>query len=150
MKTEKDFKEFIELLNKHEVRYLIVGGFAFSYCAEPRFTNNIEIFVETTDVNSYKILSALKSFGYESAGLSSRDFLAPEQVIQLGISPLRIDILTSIRGVDFASAWENRTKGQYGDIPAYYISRDDLIKNKAALGRKQDIADIEKLEKLSS
>ena len=92
-------------------------------------------------------MEAIRKFGFSDIALESGDFLEPEQVIQLGIEPLRIDLLTSLKGIAFADAWERRTTGQYGDIPAFYISKQDLIDHKRLVGRKQDLADIEKLIK---
>jgi len=148
MRVEKDFKEFIALLNRSEVRYLVIGGFAYSFYAEPRFTKDIDILIEPSKENAKKILEAIKEFGFTDVDLSSKDFLKPGQIIQLGVAPLRIDIVTSIKGVEFSAAWKNRVTGRFGDIDAHFISKEDLIKNKRALGRKQDLADIEKLEKI--
>jgi len=148
MRVEKDFKEFIALLNRSEVRYLVIGGFAYSFYAEPRFTKDIDILIEPSQENAKKILEAIKEFGFTDVDLSSKDFLKPGQIIQLGVAPLRIDIVTSIKGVEFSAAWKNRVTGRFGDIDAHFISKEDLIKNKRALGRKQDLADIEKLEKI--
>lgn len=92
-------------------------------------------------------MTAIREFGFTDIELASRDFLEPEQFIQLGIAPLRIDLLTSLKGIPFAGAWDRRTTGKYGDIPAFYISRQDLIDHKKLVGRKQDLADIEKLAK---
>ena len=147
MRVEKDFKEFIGSLNKNSVRYLIVGSFALSYYAKPRYTKDIDILVEATPSNADRLMSAIREFGFTDIELSGRDFLEPGQVIQLGIAPLRIDLLTSLQGLDFAGAWERKTAGQYGDIPAYYISKQDLIDHKRLVGRKQDLADLEKLTK---
>ena len=148
MRAENDFKEFIALLNEHKVRYLIVGGFAYSFYAEPRFTKDIDFFVEASTDNADKMLNVLEKFGFKNAGITKDDFLKSDQIIQLGIAPLRIDIITSISGVSFKEAWNNRTKGKYGNISANFISKSDLIKNKKATGRAQDIADIEKLKKI--
>ena len=148
MRVEKDFKEFIELLNRHNVKYLIVGGFAFSYYAEPRYTKDIDIFINASPENAKLLMNVMKDFGFGAIGLSEDDFLKQGQIIQLGNEPVRIDIINSISVIDFESAWENRTVGKYGDIPANFISKPDLIKNKKATGRKQDIADIEKLNKI--
>jgi len=148
MRLEKDFKEFIESLNKNSVRYLIVGSFALSYYSEPRYTKDIDILVDSTVSNADRLMTAIREFGFSDIELGSRDFLEPDQVIQLGIAPLRIDLLTSLKGIPFAEAWDRRTTGQYGDIPAFYISKQDLIDHKKLVGRKQDLADIEKLTKL--
>ena len=147
MRLEKDFKEFIESLNKNSVRYLIVGSFALSYYSEPRYTKDIDILVDSTASNADRLMTAIREFGFSDIELGSRDFLEPDQVIQLGIAPLRIDLLTSLKGLPFADAWDRRTTGQYGDIPAFYISKQDLIDHKKLVGRKQDLADIEKLTK---
>jgi hypothetical protein len=148
MRVENDFKEFIELLNEHKVRYLIIGGFAYSFYAEPRFTKDIDFYIDTSSVNVNKILKVLEKFGFKDVGLTKEDFQQPKQIIQLGNAPLRIDIVTSIDGVSFKEAWNNRTSGKYGNLKAYFISKSDLIKNKKATGRAQDIADIEKLKKI--
>ena len=148
MRVENDFKEFIELLNEHKVRYLIIGGFAYSFYAEPRFTKDIDFYIDISSVNVNKILKVLEKFGFKDVGLTKEDFQQPKQIIQLGNAPLRIDIVTSIDGVSFKEAWNNRTSGKYGNLNAYFISKSDLIKNKKATGRTQDIADIEKLKKI--
>jgi len=148
MRVENDFKEFIELLNEHKVRYLIIGGFAYSFYAEPRFTKDIDFYIDISSVNVNKILKVLEKFGFKDVGLTKEDFQQPKQIIQLGNAPLRIDIVTSIDGVSFKEAWNNRTSGKYGNLNAYFISKSDLIKNKKATGRAQDIADIEKLKKI--
>ena len=147
MRVEKDFKEFIESLNRNSVRYLIVGSFALSYYAEPRYTKDIDILIDATGQNADCLMNAIHDFGFTDIELASRDFLEPEQVIQLGLAPLRIDLLTSLKGISFDKAWGRKTAGHYGDIPAFYISKQDLIEHKRLVGRKQDLADIEKLTK---
>ena len=148
MRIEKDFKEFIELLNKNSVRYLIVGGYAFAFHAEPRFTKDIDFFVEGSEANAERLLNALAGFGFKNIGLEKDDFIKSENIIQLGVPPVRIDLLTSVTGLDFAAAWENRVTGSYGDIPAFFVSKADLIRNKMAVGRKQDLSDIDRLQKI--
>ena len=148
MRVEEDFKEFIALLNKNSVKYLIVGGYAYSYYAEPRFTKDIDILIEISDKNSKDLMAVLSEFGFGNAGLKPGDFLEPGQTIQLGQAPIRIDILTSIDGVSFQEAWGTRTEGKYGDITAWFISKEDLIKNKQVSGRPQDVADVEMLQKI--
>ena len=148
MRVEKDFKEFIELLNKNKVKYLVVGGFAFAYHAKPRFTKDIDFFVEVSRENSIRIIDTLSQFGFGKINLDKGDFLEPDQIIQFGNPPMRIDIITTISGLDFKTAWENRVEGRYGDFPCFFISKDDLIRNKKASGRRQDLADIELLERM--
>jgi len=148
MRIEKDFRDFIELLNKNKVQYLIIGGFAYSFYAEPRFTKDIDILIGQSRENPKKILKCIKDFGFRDLDLTEKDFLEQEQIIQLGIAPLRIDILTSIKGMNFNKLWENRIIGRYGDIEVNFISKKDLIECKQRSGRKQDLADIEKLKKI--
>jgi len=148
MKIEKDFRDFIALLNRHDVRYLIIGAFAYSFYAEPRYTKDIDILIEQSEENAEKILASLKDFGFSDIRLTKKDFLEREQIIQLGVAPIRIDIVTSIKTMDFPKLWENRNVGRYGDIEVFFISKQDLIRCKRVSGRKQDIADIEKLEKI--
>jgi hypothetical protein len=147
MREEKDFKEFIGLLNKNNVKYLVIGGFAFTYYAKPRFTKDIDLFVESSEENSKKIIDVLDQFGFGDIGLEEKDFQKPDQIIQLGYSPLRIDILTSISGVDFGYAWKNKHEGVYGNIPCFFISVEDLIKNKETTARPLDIEDVNILKK---
>ena len=147
MRVEKDFKEFIALLNKHGVKYLVIGGFAFAFYAKPRFTKDIDFFVEASEENSKKIIKALNRFGFAGIGLTEGDFREPGQIIQLGYQPMRIDIVTTVTGVDFADAWSNRVTGKYGDVDCFFISKEELIKNKQASGRPQDIADLKLLKK---
>jgi hypothetical protein len=148
MRVEKDFKEFIELLNENKVKYLVVGGFAFAFYVEPRFTKDIDIFVEASEENSKKIINTLIGFGFGNIGLKEEDFQKQDQIIQLGYAPVRIDILTSIASVSFESAWKNKVEGKYGDICCFFISKEDLIQNKQAVARPMDIADVKKLKKI--
>jgi hypothetical protein len=148
MRIEKDFKEFIALLNENKVKYLIVGGFAFAFYVEPRYTKDIDILIEASEENSKKIIDALTAFGFGNVGLKEENFQKPDQIIQLGYAPVRIDIITSIAGVTFESAWKNKIEGKYGDIACFFISKEDLILNKQKTGRPQDITDVKKLKKI--
>ena len=142
----QDFKEFIELLNKNEVRYLIVGGYAVAVHGHPRYTKNLEIGIYAGSENVGKLISALKQFGFGSLGLTPDDFLTPDQIIQLGHPPNRIDLLTSLKGVDFKDVYESRVKIEIDDLIADFIDLENLKKNKASTGRSQDIADLENLQ----
>lgn len=146
MKLVKDFEEFIELLHKNEVKYLVVGGYAFAIHAYPRFTNDIAFFVLSTKPNVDKIISVLKEFGFDISSISADDLLKKDKVVQLGEPPYRIDLLTSIDGVDFGDAWKRKIQGKYGDQVIYFISKEDLIRNKKASGRKKDLDDLNELE----
>ncbi|MEX2478627.1 MAG: DUF6036 family nucleotidyltransferase [Gracilimonas sp.] len=145
MKKNQDFKEFIKLLHKHNVKYLIVGGYAYAIHAEPRFTKDLDIFIRSDQENAEKMMAVFEDFGFESLDLEPDDFVKPDQVIQIGYPPLRIDILTSITGVDFDEAWKNRVEGKYDQQKAIFIGKSDLVKNKKATGRKSDLDDIDKL-----
>jgi len=149
MKAEKDFVAFIELLNSHKVRYLIIGGYAYSYHAEPRFTKDIDFFIDRSKANSERLVDVLRDFGFADLGLQANDFRQPGRLIQLGFAPLRIDIATSISGVSFGACWRNKVIGRYGGRMAYFISRKDLIKNKTASGRPQDLLDAAELKALA-
>jgi len=143
VKVSKDFKEFIELLNKNNVKYLLVGGYAVGYHSRPRYTEDIDIWIETSLENAEKIIQVLCKFGFTGLSISIEELIQPEKIIQLGLPPQRIDILTSIDGVNFNEAWERRIVDSFGDIPVFIISLKDLIKNKLSSGRIKDLQDIE-------
>ena len=145
MKVQQDFKELLALLNEHKVEYVIVGGYALAFHGAPRYTGDMDIFVKNHKQNAKRILAALKDFGFGSLELSIDDFEQPNMVIQLGITPVRIDIITSLTGVTWEQVYSNRVKGKYGDVPAEYIGRGELVANKRAVGRKRDLADLEAL-----
>lgn len=145
MNLQKDLKEFIELLSELDVHFLIVGAFAVAYHGYPRYTADIDIFVETSRENAGKLLKAIHGFGFGEIGLTEEDFLSAGQVIQFGVAPNRIDLLTSISGVSFEDAWSARVFGQIGGLRVPFISLEMLKQNKTATGRTQDLADLEHL-----
>lgn len=145
MEIQKDFKELLELFNEHNVEYMIVGAYALAYHGVPRFTGDIDIFVHPSPENAQKILSALAGFGFGSLNLKVEDFKNPNSVVQLGVPPVRIDIITSITGVDWEEADRGKREGLYGDAPVYFLGREQYIANKRAVGRKKDLADLESL-----
>ena|SRR5437870_8819737 len=112
----KDLREFIELLNSHDVRYLIVGGYAVAYHGYPRTTGDIDFFLEVSEENAAKMEAVLIDFGFGGLGLTRQDFLKPDQIIQLGYPPNRIDLLTAISGVSFAEAWEARVRDELDSL----------------------------------
>ncbi len=146
----KDFNEFLKLLNYHKVRYVIVGGYALGAHLIPRTTKDLDILVETTEKNIIKLLKALEDFGFGSLGLKIADFIEPNIAIQLGYEPVRIDVSTSLTGVEWNEIWANRTKGHFGKsrVPVFYIGIQQLIKNKKEVGRPMDLIDVKKLEKI--
>jgi hypothetical protein len=145
MTAAKDFEEFFESFNKSGVKYLIVGGYAFALHAHPRYTGDMDVFVDTSEDNARRIILALADFGFSLPTLSWKDFTTPERVLQLGHPPLRIDIMTAIDGVTFSEAWPRRFESVYGDQRVHFISKADLIANKKASGRSQDLLDLESL-----
>lgn len=145
MEVQKDFRDLLELLNAHQVEYMIVGAYALAFYGVPRYTGDMDIFVKPEAENARHIMAALNDFGFGSSGLKAEDFAAEDRVIQLGYSPVRIDIITSLTGISWTEASSGRVAGTYGGIPVYFIGRQQLIKNKKALGRKKDLADLEAL-----
>jgi len=145
MEIQPDFKDLLELFNSHKVKYIVVGGYALAFHGAPRYTADIDIYVKPDDENAKSIMSALEEFGFGSVGLSAGDFERPGQVIQLGVPPVRVDIITSIAGVSWDEAFSDQASGKYGDIQVHYIGRKQLIVNKRAVGRKKDLADLEAL-----
>jgi hypothetical protein len=141
----KDLKDLLRLFNQHGVKYLIVGGYAYGVHAEPRATKDLDIFIGSDDANSKAVFRALSAFGAPLTGLSPADFM-DGSTFQIGQPPARIDLLQRIDGIGFQEAWNNRIEGRLdGDIPVMVISRKDLIQNKLASGREQDVLDVKKL-----
>ena len=146
MVITQDFKEFIESLNGNDVKYLVIGGFAVAFHGHPRYTKDLDIWVNSTNSNVKKLLRALNDFGFESLGLTLEDFLNPENVIQLGYPPNRIDLVTEIKGVDFELCYVQKVETQIDRLKVNFIDLNNLKKNKKATGRAQDLADLENLK----
>lgn len=142
----QDFKEFIQSLNENKVRYLVVGGYAVALHGYPRYTKDLDLWIEPVKENINRLLKALDQFGFGSLDLKTEDFLEPDAVIQLGYPPNRIDLITVLSGVEFDVCYQNKLKTQMGDIHLDFIDIEDLRKNKKATGRAQDLADLENLE----
>jgi hypothetical protein len=145
MLLEKDFVDFVELLNKHEVDYMVVGGYALAFHGEPRTTGDMDIWIDGTEANASRIVGVIQDFGMGALGFTEKDFLEPGIITQIGYPPLRIDILTEIDGVQFAQAKRNRQQFQHGKLTIPFIGVADFIKNKEAAGRKKDLQDIRRL-----
>jgi hypothetical protein len=144
MMTE-DLKELLRAFNAHAVKYLVVGGYAFGVHAEPRATKDLDLFIRSDEENSKAVFRALAEYGAPLDGLAPTDF-TDGTVFQIGQPPARIDILQKIDGITFDQAWENRIEGLIdGEILAAVISKDDLIRNKLASRREQDLLDVKKL-----
>lgn len=142
----RDFREFVESLNDNRVRYLVIGGYAVALHGHPRYTKDLDIWVEMNPENAARLIKALEQFGFGSLELQAADFLIPDQIIQLGYPPKRIDLLTSAAGVDFASCYTARIEVEIDDVTVVFIDLENLKKNKRAAGRLQDLADLENLQ----
>lgn len=140
----EDLRQLLLALNAHGVEYLVVGGWAVGYYADPRSTKDIDIFIRSSLKNSEAVFRALAEFGAPLAGVTPSDFRdAPNSVFQLGFSPARADILQSIDGVDFDEAWQNRVEFSLDGVEVHVISAEHLIRNKLQSGRLSDLADVE-------
>ena len=145
MEIERDFKELLVLLNSHHVEYLLVGAYALAFHGAPRFTGDLDVFVKPDPANSARVMASLRDFGFGSVGLSAQDFEKPNQVIQLGVPPVRIDLITTISGVSWEDAVAEGVAAELDGVPVRFIGRAHLVANKRASGRKKDIADLEAL-----
>jgi hypothetical protein len=144
---EKDFIDFIELLNLHQVEYMVVGAHALAFHGRPRHTGDLDIWIKPSAANAGKMVNVLKDFGFDSLGLTKEDFLKENYVTQLGYPPLRIDILNAISGVNFDDAYKGMVVGLYDDLSVAFINISDFIANKQASGRAKDLGDIDALKK---
>jgi hypothetical protein len=146
MLLNKDFKEFAQLLNAHEVEYLIVGGYALMVHGHLRYTGDIDFWVNPSAENSVRMMNVLNEFGMGSLGITRASLSTTDTVIQMGYPPARIDLMTSIEGVDFLEAYANKLTIEIDDLPLTIISRAHFLKNKRALGRHKDLADADALD----
>lgn len=147
MELDKDFSEFVESFIEHDVRFMIVGGYALAAHGLPRATGDLDAWVWIDPANAQRIVAALRDFGFGQMEISESDFTRSDSVVQLGYPPYRIDILTSIDGVEFEEAWDRRLTVELQGLSVPVIGRNDLIVNKRAAGRRQDLADVERLTK---
>ncbi|MBA3594659.1 MAG: hypothetical protein H0W47_12815 [Polaromonas sp.] len=143
-----DFKEFAALFNLNKVEYLVVGGYALAAYGHPRYTGDLDFWIGTDASNADRVLTALAQFGFGSLGISKADLTTPNHVIQMGYPPARIDLLTSIDGVDFVDCYQRRLAVVVDGLELGFISLDDFKINKRAVGRHKDLADLEALEGL--
>lgn len=145
MEVYQDYKELFASLNSRNVNYVIVGAYAMAFHGHPRFTGDIDILVQPAADNAGRVIRALEDFGFSFPDLTADDFNTIDNVIQLGVPPVRVDLLTSITGVEWNQVDEHKVPGLYGDIDVWFISREDLIQNKRSSGRRKDLADLEAL-----
>lgn len=149
MPLSKDLREFVELLNANEVEYLVVGAFALAFHGVSRYTADLDLLIRPTLPNAEKVLRTLSQFGFASMEVKTDDFQIPDRVIQLGVRPNRIDLLTGISGVSFDEAWATHLEGPLDGIRTHFIGIAALIQNKESTGRSQDLVDVEELRKRS-
>jgi predicted nucleotidyltransferase len=142
-----DLREFIHLLNAKKVRYLLVGAWAVAFHARPRYTADVDFFVEPGSENAVRLMEVIEEFGFGGIGIEAADFLQTDCVIQLGRAPNRVDLLTGISGVSFGEAWADRLTASLSGVEVTVIGREHLIRNKRAANRAKDRADVEWLER---
>ncbi len=143
-----DFKELLSAFNAHGVKYLIVGGYAVSFHAQPRATKDLDLFIKADPVNAKATYDALGSFGAPLIGISVKDLADSRKFVRFGNEPVAVDILPGIDGVNFDEAWERRVEGvinSQSGLTAFFISKTDLIASKIAAGRMRDLADVEEI-----
>ncbi len=144
----QDFKDLLQLFAEHEVEYLVVGGYAVIRYTQPRYTKDLDLWVRPTPENAARVAKAFRTFGIPLTDVTEEDFAKEGLQFMIGVPPCAIDFLTSIDGVRFDDAWENRTIFQMDDIPLPYLSKPDLLVSKKATGRAKDLADIEEVLRL--
>lgn len=141
----RDFKEFIKSLNDNSVQYLVIGGYAVAFHGHPRYTKDLDIWIQVSHENASRLVKAIRDFGFESLGLKESDFMSTDQVIQLGFPPNRIDLIARADGIDFNACYPSRMAIEIEDVRVNFIDLENLKKNKRASGRHQDLADLENL-----
>lgn len=147
MEVNSDLIDLLRALNEEGAKYLIVGGYAFAFHGKVRATRDMDIFVGTDPGNARLVWNALQSFGAPLDELQPGDLTKAETFFTMGRAPNQVDVITTIDGVEFTEAWKNRVTAAYGGVPTQYIGREDLIANKTAAGRPQDLADVAYLKK---
>ncbi len=145
-----DFLDIIRALLDAEVRFIIVGAYAVNLYVDPRATGDLDIWVEPTPANAPKVIRALKQFGAPLANVTEADFASPEVTFQIGLPPRRIDLLTTLSGLEFVEAWADREEFPFGPLTVPFLSKASVVKNKRATGRPKDLADLDALDKESN
>jgi hypothetical protein len=148
MAVNPDFKDLFSIFNAHDVEYLVVGAHAVIYYGRPRFTKDLDVWVNPDPRNAGRVWRALQQFGAPLRDLSEHDFSDPALMYQIGMEPNRIDIMMGIPGVEFEPAYSRRQRATYGGVSMAVLSREDLIRAKRAAGRPQDLLDLEELQAL--
>jgi hypothetical protein len=142
----QDFVDLLRAFVALDVRFLVVGAYALALHGRPRATGDLDVWVDATPENARRVVQALASFGAPVDQVSEADFSSPGIVLQLGVAPGRIDILTALTGLSFEEAWPGRVHEAVGDVAVNFIGRESFIKNKRAIGRARDLGDIDGME----
>jgi predicted nucleotidyltransferase len=143
----KDLKEFLGLLNGHKVRYLIVGGYAVGIHGYPRYTGDLDVFVDANPQNADRIVGAFREFGFDLPQLNAESFIQPNRIVEVGREPVKLQVMTSISGVTFEDCYNRRIDIEIDGLTVPFIGYDDLIRNKRATGRDKDQVDAQQLAK---
>ena len=144
--VNRDYRDLFAEFNVRNVEFLIVGAFALAVHGHVRATKDLDVWIRPSPDNAERVLKAVREFGGSIEGLSAEDFTVPGTIVQLGVAPTRIDLLTRIQGLDFETAWGSRVEATYGEQRVFVLSRADLIASKRAAARPQDLADLQALE----
>lgn len=147
MPINRDFRDLFSAFSAAEIRFLVVGAHAVIYYTVPRYTKDLDIWIDPSPENAARAYRALAEFGAPLTGIAVEDLSIPGTILQIGVEPNRIDVLTEVEGLNFEDAWARRTLSSYGDVPISLLHLDDLIRNKQAVGRLQDQVDLEWLER---
>lgn len=145
MHTHQDFEDFLRFLNDENVEFIVVGGYAVAYHGYVRATNDMDLFFRNSSSNVAGIGRALERFGLPTTVADRKRFAEPGNIVRMGLPPVRIELINTISGVTFATAWKHRVPGTYGKTPVHYLSLPDLLKNKSASARPKDLADVDEL-----
>lgn len=140
-----EFKDLLRALNEARVRYLVVGGYAVIKHTEPRYTKDLDVWVSPDSENARRVYAALQNFGAPLEGVVAEDFADKTIVYHMGRAPARIDVLMSLKGLEFEGSWVSRVEAEFGDVPTQFLSLQDLVINKRLAGRPQDLMDVESL-----
>jgi hypothetical protein len=146
MDLAPDFNEFIASLNAHSVEFLIVGAYALAFHGAPRFTGDLDVFIRPTSGNASKVLDAVRAFGFPVETLQPADLTDPRRILEMGIEPVQIHVMSAISGVSWDEAWRTRAAGLCGEQTVSFLGREAFLQNKRAAARPKDLADIDALE----
>jgi predicted nucleotidyltransferase len=146
MRLNRDLREFLELLNARSVDFLIVGAHSLAFHSRPRYTGDLDILVRPTNENAAALVQLLNEFGFAESNFSVSDFTEGDQIVQLGRVPNRIDLLTSLTGLTIPEAFDGKVAAEIDGVPVFFLGKTQLIQNKRAVARPQDLADLAELE----